>query len=96
MELSDVVDFEKHSAIKSQILANFVAEWTEPGLATEGAVPESPWLVCCDGAWRAARAKAAAILTPPSGITFEIAFQQRNRQVHQQHHRIRSYFVGAP
>jgi ribonuclease HI len=68
MELSDVVDFEKHSAIKSQILANFVAEWTDPGLATEGAVPESPWLVCCDGAWRAARAKAAAILTPPSGI----------------------------
>jgi hypothetical protein len=51
IELSEhVVDFEKHSAIKSQILADFVAEWTEPGFTTEGAVPESPWLVCCDGA----------------------------------------------
>jgi hypothetical protein len=34
MELSEhVVDFEKRSAIKSQILANFVAEWMEPGSA---------------------------------------------------------------
>jgi hypothetical protein len=45
------VDFEKRSAIKSQILADFMAEWTEPGSAIEGAVPESPWLVYCDGAW---------------------------------------------
>jgi hypothetical protein len=52
MELSEhVVDFEKRSAIKSQILADFVAEWTELGFATAGAVSESPWLVCCDGAW---------------------------------------------
>jgi hypothetical protein len=69
MELSEhVVDFEKHSAIKSQILADFVAEWIEPGSAIEGAVPESPWLVCCDGAWGAIGARAAAILTSPSGI----------------------------
>jgi hypothetical protein len=35
MELSEhVVDFEKRSAIKSQILANFVSEWIEPGSAT--------------------------------------------------------------
>jgi hypothetical protein len=51
MELSEhVVDFEKFNAIKSHILADFMAEWTEPGFATEGAVPESPRLVCCDGA----------------------------------------------
>jgi hypothetical protein len=69
MELSEhVVDFENHSAIKSQILANFVAEWMEAGFATEGVVPESPWLVCCDGAWGAVGAKAAIILTSPSGI----------------------------
>jgi hypothetical protein len=53
MELSEhVVDFKKSSAIKPQVLADFVAEWTEPGSAIEGAVLESPWLVCCDGAWR--------------------------------------------
>jgi hypothetical protein len=52
MELLDyVVDFEKRDAIKSQVLANFVAEWTEPSSATEGEVPETPWVVYCDGAW---------------------------------------------
>jgi hypothetical protein len=57
MELSEhVVDFEKHSAIKSQILADFVAEWIEPGSAIEGA------------AWGATGARAAAILTSPSEI----------------------------
>ena len=31
MELSQhVVDFEKRSAIKSQILADFIVDWTEP------------------------------------------------------------------
>jgi ribonuclease HI len=69
MKLSEyVVNFEKHNAIKSQVLADFVAEWTEPGSATEGAIPDEPWLVHCDGAWRAAGASATAILTSPSGI----------------------------
>jgi hypothetical protein len=68
-ELSEhVVDFEKRSTIKSQILADFVAEWTEPGSAIEGALPESPWLVYCDRAWGAIGARPAAILTSPSGI----------------------------
>jgi hypothetical protein len=40
MELSEhVADFEKHSAIKSQILAKFVVEWTEPGSTILGVVP---------------------------------------------------------
>jgi hypothetical protein len=52
MELSEyVVDFEKRSAIKSQVMADFVAEWTEPGSATVGEAPEEPWLVHCDRAW---------------------------------------------
>jgi hypothetical protein len=38
MELLEyVIDFEKRSAIKSHVLANFVAEWTEPHSVTEGA-----------------------------------------------------------
>jgi hypothetical protein len=49
-----VVDFEKRNAIKSQILADLIAEWMESGFPTEGAVPESSSLVCCDGAWGAA------------------------------------------
>jgi hypothetical protein len=52
MELSEhVVDFEKRSAIKPQILSDFMLEWTEPGSTINGEVLESPWLVCCDGAW---------------------------------------------
>jgi hypothetical protein len=74
MELSEcVVDFEKRNAIKSQILADFMAKWTEPGFATEGAVPKLPWLVCCDGAWGAAGAGATTILTSPSGIKLRYA-----------------------
>jgi hypothetical protein len=52
MELSEhVVDFEKHNAIKSQILVDFMAEWMEPGSKIEEAVLESQWLVYCDRAW---------------------------------------------
>jgi hypothetical protein len=52
MELLEyIIDFEKHSAIKSQVLADFVAEWMKLGSATEGEVPETPWVVYYDGAW---------------------------------------------
>jgi hypothetical protein len=52
MELSEyVIDFEKRNAIKSQVLADFIAEWTELSSVIEGEVPKSSWLVYCDGAW---------------------------------------------
>jgi hypothetical protein len=52
MELSEhVVDFEKCSTIKSQILADFVVEWMKPGSTVKGAIPESPWLIYCKGVW---------------------------------------------
>jgi ribonuclease HI len=63
-----VVDFEKRSAIKSQVLADFIAEWTEPGLSTDGIIPNTPWLVYYDGAWGNAGVGASAILISPSGI----------------------------
>jgi hypothetical protein len=48
-ELSEyIVDFEKHSAIKSQILADFIVEWMEPQSQSDF-THESPWLVYCDG-----------------------------------------------
>jgi ribonuclease HI len=83
MQLSKhVVDFEKRSTIKSQILADFVAEWMEPGFTVEGAVPESTWLIFCDGTWGAAGAEAATILTSPSGIKLRyIARLQFNNKV---------------
>jgi hypothetical protein len=43
MEISeDVVDFEKCNAIKSQILADFIIEWTEPSSQIEGVVHKLP------------------------------------------------------
>jgi hypothetical protein len=43
MELSEhVVDFEKRSAIKSKVLADFITVWTEPSSYTEGMVIDTP------------------------------------------------------
>jgi ribonuclease HI len=63
-----VVDFERRNVIKSQILVDFVAEWTEPSSLTDDVIPKASWLVYCDGAWGNAGAEAAAILVSPSGI----------------------------
>jgi hypothetical protein len=69
MELSEyVIDFEKTSAIKSQVLADYIANWTEPSTYTKGIVVDTPWQVYCEGAWGVSGAGAAAILNSPSGI----------------------------
>jgi hypothetical protein len=42
MELCEhVIDFEKRSAIKSQVMADFIADWTEPSSYTEGPVTDT-------------------------------------------------------
>jgi hypothetical protein len=44
MELPEhVIGFKKRSTIKSQVLANFVANWMEPSSYTEGPVIDTPW-----------------------------------------------------
>jgi hypothetical protein len=63
-----VVDIKKRSAIKLKVLADFIAEWTEPGLSADGVVPEAPWLVYSDRAWGNARAGASTILISPFEI----------------------------
>jgi hypothetical protein len=51
MELSEhVVDFEKRSSVKSQVLADFIVDWTEPLGYTKGTVVEMPWQVYSDRA----------------------------------------------
>jgi ribonuclease HI len=69
MKLSEhVIDFEKRSAIKSQVLADFIADWTEPSSYTEGTIVDTLWQVYYDRAWGVSGAGAAAILKSPSGI----------------------------
>jgi hypothetical protein len=49
-ELSEyTVDFERRSAIKSQVLADFVIDWTSP-TQDSGENITTPWVVHCDGA----------------------------------------------
>jgi ribonuclease HI len=50
-----------------------MAEWTEPHSTTEGEVPETSWVVYCDGAWGATGARAVAVLLSPSGIKLRYA-----------------------
>jgi hypothetical protein len=52
IELSEhTIDFGKRSAIKSQVLVDFVADWTSPcnNVGDEELVPM--WEIRCDGAW---------------------------------------------
>jgi ribonuclease HI len=60
--LEHVIDFEKRSAIKSQVLADFIADWTESSSYTEGIVIDMLWQVYCDRAWGVSGAGAAVIL----------------------------------
>jgi hypothetical protein len=74
MELSEhVIDFEKRNAIKSQVLADFIADWMEPSSYTKGTVIDTPWQVYCDRAWGVFGAGVAAILKSPSGIKLRYA-----------------------
>jgi ribonuclease HI len=45
----------------------------EPSSYIEGTVVETPWQICCDGAWGVSGAGAAAILKSPSGIKMKYA-----------------------
>jgi hypothetical protein len=82
IELSEyVINFKKRSVIKSQVLADFLSEWTEPRSATESEVPETPWVVYCDRAWGGATgAGAVVVLFSHSGIKlrYEVRMQFNN------------------
>jgi hypothetical protein len=74
MELSEhVIYFQKRSAAKSQVLADFIVDWMEPSSYTEGTMVDTPWQVYCDGAWGVSGAGAAAILKSPSSIKLRYA-----------------------
>jgi hypothetical protein len=75
-ELSEhVIDFLKRSAIKSQVLVDFIADWIEPLGYTEGTVIDTPWQVYCDGAWGISGTRVAAILMSPLGIKLRYVAQ---------------------
>jgi ribonuclease HI len=71
--LEHVIDFEKISAIKSQVMGDFIADWIEPSSYTESIVVDTLWQICCDGAWGVSGAGAATILKSPSGTKLKYA-----------------------
>jgi ribonuclease HI len=66
------ITFEPRRAIKSQVLADFIVDWTGPTRQQEEP-PEKVWTIHCDGAWCHAGAGAAAIITSPTGVKHRYA-----------------------
>jgi hypothetical protein len=66
------VDFERRSAIKSQVLADFVVDWTSPTQNLDEKIPE-PWTVQCDGAWCFKGVGISAVITSPVGVVIRYA-----------------------
>ena len=82
VELSQhFIEFEKETSIKSQVLADFVADWTpSQNLSKEKRQPE--WIIHYDGTWGFAGAGVAAIITSLSRVkmryTARLEFQCTN------------------
>src|ERR687884_642906 len=74
-----VIDFEHRSAIKSQVIADFIADWTPCGDNTTLSFEEPEWIVHTDGAWCSAGAGISAVLTPPAGPRLRYAARLQYR-----------------
>jgi ribonuclease HI len=73
-ELSEhTIDFGKRSAIKSQVLADFVVDWTSPSSITADEVLVPVCEIRCDGAWGCKGASIPTIITSPAGIKLRYA-----------------------
>jgi ribonuclease HI len=67
-----IMDFERRSAIKSQVLADFVVDWTSPTPNLDEEIP-TPWIVQCDGAWCHKGVGISAVVTSPAGVVIRYA-----------------------
>jgi ribonuclease HI len=66
------ITFEPRTAIKSQVLADFVVDWTGP-ITQPDTSAEKVWTIHCDGAWCHAGAGAAVVITSPRGVKHRYA-----------------------
>jgi ribonuclease HI len=62
-----IVDFERRSAIKSQVPEDFVVDWTSPTQNLDEEIT-TPWIVKCDGAWCHKGVGISAVVTSPAGV----------------------------
>jgi hypothetical protein len=70
-----VINFVSRSAIKSQVLADFVVDWTPSVSKGDPIVSEPVWEVQCNGAYCHLGSAAVAVLKSPSGIKLRYALQ---------------------
>jgi ribonuclease HI len=70
------ITFELRTTIKSQVLADFIVDWTGPTRQQEEP-PEKVWTIHYDGAWCHAGAGAAVIITSPTGVKHRYAARLR-------------------
>jgi hypothetical protein len=68
-----VINFISRSTIKSQVLVDFVADWTPSVTKGDPIVSEPIWEVQRDGAYCHLGSAAVAILKSPSGIKLRCA-----------------------
>ena len=54
--------------IKSQALAELLADWTPKNEGLEETPLDPIWVIYCDRAWGASGAGAAAVVSSPSGV----------------------------
>ena len=73
MLASHTIDFVPRSAIKSQVLADFIADWTPSAPSQNPPVIEAIWQLECDGAYCKNGSDASAILTAPSETQLKYA-----------------------
>nr|AAX96740.1 retrotransposon protein, putative, Ty3-gypsy sub-class [Oryza sativa Japonica Group]ABA91942.1 retrotransposon protein, putative, Ty3-gypsy subclass [Oryza sativa Japonica Group] len=74
VELSQFdVHFVPRTAIKSQVLADFAADWTMPDNKSDNQIDNETWTMAFDGALNSQGAGAGFILTSPSGDQFKHA-----------------------
>jgi hypothetical protein len=73
VELSEyTVDFKRRSTIKSQVLADFVVDWTSP-THNPGEEILTPWVVQCDGSWCHKGVRISTVETTPTGVVIRYA-----------------------
>jgi ribonuclease HI len=66
------ITFEPRTAIKSQVLADFIVDWTGP-VGPQQEYVETVWTIHYDDAWCHAGAGAATIITSPTRVNYRYA-----------------------
>ena len=67
------IDFVPRSAIKSQVLTDFVADWTLAAPSQNPPTIEAIWQLECDGAYCKNGSGASTVLTAPAGTQLKYA-----------------------